>query len=142
MLWWLFEFEAIMRHVHASHDAAIVVAKATTTKHTTTGDAAIDLTVPFSPLGETQTSPEPTPQPAAAAAKQPESAINALPSLLFVCASLSQIQSCVRTADWIKTYDPSGMPYYLNTNTHQVQWDAPPSGNIAYPPAPAVTRHR
>ena len=132
-----------MRHVHATHDAAIVVAKATTTKHTTTQAAAIDMTMPFSPKGETQSaSPEPTPQPAAAAAKQPESAINALPSLLFVCACLSQIQSCVPTADWIKTYGPSGMPYYLNTNTHQVQWDAPPSGNIAYPPAPAVTRHR
>ena len=142
VLWRFSDYEKIMQRVHDSHDAAIASAKATAIKHATAGDAAIDLTVPFSPLGETQTSPEPTPQPAAAAAKQPESAINALPSLLFVCASLSQIQSCVRTADWIKTYDPSGMPYYLNTNTHQVQWDAPPSGNIAYPPAPAVTRHR
>jgi hypothetical protein len=60
VLWWLFEFEAIMRHVHASHDAAIVVAKATTTKHTTTQATAIDMTMPFSPEGETQSaSPEP-----------------------------------------------------------------------------------
>ena len=76
-----------MQRVHDSHDVPIASAKATTIKHATTGDAAIDLTVPFSPLGEIHTSPEPTPQPTAVAANQPESAINALPP--FACASLT-----------------------------------------------------
>ena len=79
VLWRFSDYEKIMQRVHDSHDVAIASAKATTIKHATAGDAAIDLTIPFSPTGETQTSPEPTPQPAAAAAEQPESAITALP---------------------------------------------------------------
>ena len=92
MLWWLFEFEAIMRRVHASHDEAIVVAKATTTKHTATKAAAIDMTMPFSPEGETQSaSPEPTPQPAAAVTQQTESAIITPPSCLRISFSANLI---------------------------------------------------
>ena len=92
MLWRLSEFEAIMRHVHASHDAAIVVAKATTTKHTATKAAAIDMTMPFSPEGETQSaSPEPTPQPAAAVTQQTESAIITPPSCLRISFSANLI---------------------------------------------------
>ena len=54
MLWRLSDYEKILRRVRDSHDAAIAVGKATTTKHSATQAAAIDVTMPFSPDAVTQ----------------------------------------------------------------------------------------
>ena len=121
-----------MRHVHATHDAAIVAAKATTTKHTTTQPAAIDMTMPFSPKGETQSaSPEPTPQPAAVVTQQTESAIITPPSCFRISFSKISSQSCSIT-EWMKLSDPTRKTYYVNASTHQVQRDAPTTGEVEH----------
>ena len=121
-----------MCHVHATHDAAIVVAKATTTKHTTTQAAAIDMTMPFSPKGETQSaSPEPTPQPAAVVTQQTESAIITPPSCFRISFSKTSSQSCSNhRVDEAQRSDAEDL--LVNASTHQVQRDAPTTGEVEH----------
>jgi hypothetical protein len=131
VLWRLSDYEKILQRVHDSHDAAIAVGKATTTKHSATQAVAIDMTMPFSPDAATQSaSPEPTPQPAAAAT-QPLSAIITL---------LSYHPFVFKSREWMRLNDPSGTPYFVNTSTLQLQVDPPASGEIVHIAEPRVTR--
>ena len=131
MLWRLSDYAKILQRVHDSHDAAIAVGKATTTKHSATQAVAIDMTMPFSPDAATQSaSPEPTPQPAAAAT-QPLSAIITL---------LSYHPFVFKSREWMRLNDPSGTPYFVNTSTLQLQVDPPASGEIVHIAEPRVTR--
>ena len=141
MLWRLSDYEKILQRVHDSHDAAIAVRKATTTKHSATQAVAIDMTMPFSPDAATQSaSPEPTPQPAAAAT-QPLSAIITL--LSYLCPWIIMCHShpfVFKSREWMRLNDPSGTPNFVNTSTLQLQVDPPASGEIVHIAEPRVTR--
>lgn len=87
VLWRLSEYDEILRRIHASHDVAISAAKKTVTKLTAKQAASIDMTVPFSPMGEPQlASPEPTPPPAALATQKESEAFTS--HLVFECLAV------------------------------------------------------